>query len=182
MRYILLLIGCLIFIQCDWISTSAKSDTVKEYAPGPMMPINIEKEGTYESLDQIRAEAKALIEHRKETDPYPFTLLTDSYWTWAGFFDGQFFFSDENIQGHWIKFYDNFTYHYGYMADITGAGTYHFRMKDNILIMLDDNTKYQPKELIFSDGGSSIMFGGRPGFQLNNGMQMKMDPHSEKPF
>jgi len=148
---------------------------------GPEMPINTKKTAEFESLEIARRECEALIQHRKGTHPNPMAMLTQTFWTWAGFFNGQEMVHPDRLIGQWIKFEDNFTYSYGYYDDVNGTGIYHYRLDDDALLMLDDNEDIQPKEWALRSNGTAIVLEGRHGFKINNGMQMKMGPNDRRP-
>jgi len=148
---------------------------------GPEMPINIEKTAEYESLAGARRDAEALIQHRIGTHPNPMAMVTSSFWTWAGFFNGSEMVHPDRLTGQWLKFEDDFTYSYGYFNDVNGTGRYHYRIDDDSLIMLDDNEDLQPKEWQLRSNGTAIVLEGRHGFEINNGMQMKLGPKDSRP-
>ena len=171
-----------ILISCGGASNKVSSNpNATSVVPGPEMPINIEKTAEYPSLESVRREAESLIQHRKGTHPNPMAMITQTYWTWAGFFNGQEMVHPDRLLGQWLKFEDNFTYSYGYYDDTNGTGIYHYRIDDDALIMLDDNEEIQPKEWQLRSNGTAIVLEGRHGFQINNGMQMKLGPNDRKP-
>ncbi len=158
-----------------------KNAAASEIVPGPDMPINIQKEGEYESVVQIRHQAAAILEHRTQNDPDPLAMVTAPYWIWGGFFDGKTMIHPKELTGQWLKFEDDFTYSYGWYDDVNGTGRYHYRLDDQSMIMLDDNEDLQPKEWQLQSNGVAIVLIGRHGFQVNNGMQMKLAPRDFRP-
>jgi len=145
------------------------------------MPINLQKSATYASLEEARLQADALIAHRVQNDPDPLSMVTSPYWIWAGFFDGKGMIHPDKLTGQWLKFDEDFTYSYGLYDALNGTGKYHYRLDDGSLIMLDDNEKLQPKEWQLQSNGIAIALIGRHGFEINNGMQMKLAPRDVKP-
>ena len=167
--------------SCGGDGTKVKNENNDDIVPGPEMPINVKKTAEFESLASARRECEALIQHRKTTHPNPMAMITQTYWTWAGFFNGQEMVHPDRLVGQWLKFEDNFTYSYGYFDDINGTGIYHYRLDDDALLMLDDNEKLQPKEWQLRSNGTAIVLEGRHGFKINNGMQMKLGPNDRRP-
>ena len=174
------LISILIF-ACGGNEKPASKIPKVQIVDGPDMPINIQKEANYTSLSEVRGQAIALIQHRIKNDPDPLAMVTNPYWIWAGFFDGNSMTHPNKLTGQWLKFEDDFTYSYGWYDEINGTGTYHFRLDDYSMIMLDDNEDFQPKEFQLQSNGVAIVLIGRHGFEVNNGMQMKLSPSDLRP-
>lgn len=169
-----------LLIACGGEKT-VQNTAANQVVKGPEMPINKEKTGQYKSLDEIRGQAAALIQHRIGTHPNPMAMITSSYWTWAGFYNGEEMVHPDRLTGQWLKYEDDFTYSYGYFGDINGTGRYHYRIDDDSLIMLDDDETIQPKEWQLRSNGTAIVLEGRHGFNINNGMQMKLGPKDSQP-
>ena len=178
--YLIILIAILttVLAGCDLVTSGSSS---AKLVAGPTMPVNIEKEGSYTSLQDVRNDVLNEIKARQKSDAYHFSILTDSYWTFGGFHDGKFMWKEENFRGHWIKFFENFTYEYGFENSTTGRGQYHFRMRDNSLLMLDNDESIQPNELIYQDTGGNIALSGRSAFQMTSNIHMMWEPHAQKP-
>lgn len=171
----------LLFACGDSTTKTPPNPNAKAIVEGPVMPINIKKSAQYESLASARREAQSLIQHRKTTHPNPMAMVTQTYWTWAGFFDGKEMMHPDRLLGQWLKFEDNFSYSYGYYDDVNGTGIYHYRIDDDSLLMLDDDETKQPKEWQLRSNGTAIVLEGRHGFSINNGMQMKLGPNDRRP-
>lgn len=126
-----------------------------------------------------RATAASLIAHRsKEGKAY--AILTSGFWNYQFVFDGREMSKPGDYDGHWIQYKDDFTYDYGIYGDQNGSGKYHYRLDDNMMIMLDDDETVQPKEWQVKHGGEVMVLVGSHGFG-NNGMQMKMLKTPERP-
>ncbi len=171
----------LLFACGDSSKKATSNPNTLAIVAGPEMPINVKKKGDYASVSDVRREAESLIQHRKGTHPNPMAMVTQTYWTWAGFFNGKEMVHPDRLLGQWLKFEDNFTYSYGYYDDVNGTGIYHYRLDDDALIMLDDQEDIQPKEWLLRSNGTAIVLEGRHGFTINNGMQMKLGPNDRKP-
>jgi hypothetical protein len=179
-RFTTLILLLLALNACDSTTKGSKKAGVAVVA-GPDFPINIQKTAKYASIEEARRQAAALIDHRVDKEPKALAMVTSPYWVWGGFFDGQNMIHPDKLKGQWLKFHDDFTYTYGWFDDINGSGRYHYRLDDYSLIMLDDNEEFQPKEWQLQSNGIAIVLIGRHGFEVNNGMQMKLTPKDIQP-
>ena len=176
-RITILVLTMTLIFACNGKKIATPPDsTTSNIVKGPEMPVNTKKTAQYKSLEGARRECESLIQHRKGTHPNPMAMVTQTFWTWAGFFNGKEMVHPDRLLGQWLKFEDNFTYSYGYYDDVNGTGIYHYRIDDDALLMLDDNEELQPKEWQLRSNGTAIVLEGRHGFNINNGMQMKLGP------
>ena len=176
----IVLISALV-VACGGNNKPVSTIPQTQLVEGPDLPINIHKEATYTSLAEVRNQCAALIQHRIKNDPDPLAMVTQPHWIWGGFFDGKEMIHPKELTGQWLKFEDDFTYSYGWYEDVNGTGSYHYRLDDQSILMLDDNDEFQPKEFQLQSNGVAIVLIGRHGFEINNGMQMKLAPRDIRP-
>lgn len=164
-------------------SGSQESDQISSPDPNlKVFPMNIQKGGTFRSLDQIRVQALSIITHRTKEEPDALSMLTYLYWTPEFVYNSGTISKENEYAGHWIKFEDDFTYSYGFGPQTFGKGKYHFRLADKKLYMLDDNVEYEPKVWEVNHSADVIALTGSHEYNVNNGMQMKMIGIATKPI
>lgn len=149
--------------------------------PSKVFPISIQKQGEFDDLDVIRAQARSIIDYRATNGDKPMAMLTYGYWNPEFVFNAGKMSAEGQYEGYWIAFKDDFTYSYGAYDDIMGSGRYHFRLDDKQLIMLDDDVEQEPKVWVANNNGEMMSFVGTHEFGVNNGIQMKMVPMDTRP-
>ena len=162
---ILFLIGFFI-ISCKPNSKSA-SDSDSETTAAQKEPAN----------QEMRNLALSYIQHRSQ-DGKTYAMMTGGFWNYQFVYD-RGMSKPGDYDGHWLKFKDDFSYEYGLWDQTDGTGKYHFRLDDNMLVMLDDDPSNDPKEWEVKYGGDAMVFVGSTGFG-NNGMQIKFGHSIEK--
>lgn len=181
-----------ILIACNQKSGSGESDTQTEavtaaletsYAAhdGEVFPMNIQKGGSFKSVDQIRVQAMGIINHRNQEEPKALAMLTYAFWNPEFVYNAGSISKVGDYEGYWIKFDDDFRYRCGINDKVTGGGRYHFRLEDKSLYMLDDNVEYEPKVWSVNYNGTVIAIAGRQVYKVNNGMQIKLVEMDNKP-
>ncbi len=180
MRISTLLIGIIFLLSCNQNTNTGDSGTFTE-EDALSFPLNMQKGGEYKSLDQIRVQARTIIDHRVSQEEKALAMLTYGYW-WPEFvFNGSTMSSQDQYAGYWLKFNDDFTYNYGLYTKTLGKGKYHFRLDDNSLYMLDDQVAVEPKVWTANHNGEVIALVGSHEYGINNGMQIKMVGLEQKP-
>ena len=176
------LIGMLLLFSIGCNNNSAGETKVTGSTEQALeFPLNIQKGGEFVSLDQIRVQARALIEHRIGQNNKALAMLTTGYW-WPEFvFNSGSMSKVDEYAGHWLKFNDDFSYNYGIYDKTLGTGKYHFRLDDNKLHMLDNNVEFEPKVWQANYNGQVIALVGTHEYGVNNGMQIKMLGLDQKP-
>jgi len=159
-------------------TTSASGEFVKA---DKVFPISIQKGGTYKSLEQIRVQAMTLISDRAKNEPEAFSIITSGYWHPEAVVNGREIHGTGSYEGYWIKFEDDLTYSYGVYGDLLGTGQYHFRLEDETLYMLDSDVEQEPKVWSAKANGRAIALAGLHEYNVNNGIQMKLDRLETKP-
>lgn len=176
----IVLIGSL--MSCDSTPKGTKDEKkISVNQDGLIMPLNIKKGGDYKSLEEIRNQTRALIDHRVEESPEAYSMVTHGYWEPEFVFNAGKMSKENQYLGYWINFEDDFTYSYGLFDKIQGGGRYHFRLEDNTLLMLDNDEEIEPKVWTAQNNGDAMALVGRHDFGINNGMQIKMIPNDERP-
>ena len=75
-----------------------------------------------ELLDQIRVQARAIIEHRISQEENALAMLVEGFW-WPEFvFNSGSMSKPDDYAGYWLKFNDDFTYNYGLYDRTFGKG------------------------------------------------------------
>ena len=166
----------LVFTSCQ----SSTSKVTKEPPPRGF-PLNIQKGGTYRSLDQIRVRALGVIEDRIKKNPKALSMLTYGWWNPEFVYNDQEISGQDTYAGYWLKFEDDFTYQYGYYEQLMGSGKYYFRLDDKSLYMLDSDINSEPKVWTANHNGELMALVGTHEYKINNGMQIKMVPEDAKP-
>ncbi len=144
-------------------------------------PINIQKGGTFTSLGDIRKQAEAIINFRKDKEPKAMAFLTYAFWYPEVAFNNGEFTQVDQFQGYWLKLNDDFTYIFGYYDTAHGSGRYHFRLDDMAMVMLDDNPAFEPKSWKVQHNGEAMVLVGQHEMDVNNGMQIKFLPLDRRP-
>ena len=148
---------------------------------GLVFPVNIQKGGDFQSVDQIRVQARTIIEHRMKEQPDPLAIITTGCW-WPEFVFNAGKMSEVNAyEGYWIKFDEDFTYSYGQYSKTFGKGKYHYKFDDKSLYMLDDDITLEPKVWTANHSIDVMALVGTHQYGVNNGMQIKMISMVEKP-
>lgn len=172
----LFLLGILI-LSCESKGPKVNSDLAEQI----VMPLNIQKGGEFSSLAEIRAQAKALIDSRSSKDDKALSFLTYGFWSPEFVYNDRKMSAVDEYAGIWIDFKDDYGYEYGFYGDVLGTGRYHYRIDDNVLLMLDDNAEKEPKVWRAPYNGDIMALSGTHEFGVNNGMQIKMVPLETKP-
>ena len=159
------------FIACSQNKSSEPNRIIEDTGP---KTVKIDK-----SSPNDRTTAASLIAHRSK-DGEAYAILTSGFWNYQFVFDGREMSKPGDYDGHWVQYKDDFTYDYGIYSEQNGSGKYHYRLDDNMMIMLDDDESVAPKEWQVKHGGQVMVLVGSHGFG-NNGMQMKMLKSNEKP-
>jgi len=172
-----------LLLACGSGASDSKKGLVidKSALPDKIFPIEIQKGGNFESLHEIRMQAKAMIESRIQRHPEPLSMITYDYFLPEFVYNRKFSKTDEYL-GHWIKFGEDFTYQYGYYEATAGTGRYHFRDDDQQMLMLNDNEEYEPKLWQLNTNGVEFVLVGRHEFDVSNGMQIKFLSQTTKPI
>ncbi len=182
-KYLVLLFIPFVFAQVSCKQSNVEGQEQTGRTSGELIfPLNIQKGGSYQSVDQIRAQALTIIDHRIQTDGEPMAMLTFAYW-WPEFvFDGSQMSDIGQYDGYWLKFNEDFTYRYGRDDRIFGNGKYHFTLDSNALIMLDTDIESEPKVWTANYNGRAMALVGTHEYGVNNGMQIKLVALDEEPL
>jgi len=184
-NYLLCALVLGLFMACgSGGSSDTKNELVidKSKLPDQVFPVEIQKGGSFESVQEIRMQAKAMIESRIEKNPDPLAMITHNYFLPEFvLFNPQEISKSGDFQGHWIKFEEDFTYQYGYYEVLAGTGIYHYRIDDEALLLLNDDETLEPKSWALRTNGMAFALSGRHDFGVNNGMQIKLEIQSTKP-
>lgn len=170
-----------LFLVCLFVACQQGEKVNQVDAGASVIPINIQKGGEYESLQQIRSQASALIDYRIEQEGDPYSMITYGYWYPEFVWNRGSMSKVDEYLGHWIKFEEDFSYSYGYYDKKAGSGRYHFRLDDKAMIMVDDNDEMEPKFWIANHNGEAMALVGQHDLGINNGMQIKMLPLDNRP-
>ena len=165
--------------SCD--NTGKKSNPLTE---DEINPVNIQKGGKFSefsSVQDIRNQARTLLNYRIENGGPPLSMITYAWWYPEVCYNEQKFSKELAYVGHWLKFEEDFSYTYGIYDRTTGGGRYHYRLDDSQLIMLDNDPEMEPKVWDAKNNGEIMPFVGTHTFDVNNGMQIKMIPLDERP-
>ncbi len=165
--------------QTETVTAALKTEY--EAHNGDVFPMNIQKGGSFKSVDQIRVQAMGIINHRVKEQPKALAMLTYAYWNPEFVYNAGSISGVGDYDGHWIKFDDDFRYRHGINDKVTGGGRYHFRLEDKSLYMLDDNVEYEPKVWTVNYNGSVMAIVGTHEYKVNNGMQIKLVEMDNKP-
>ena len=177
-RIILAMMAFFSLLACKNDNTVNKSRATPE---GIINPLNIQKGGEFTSVADIRASAKAMIDHRISNDPKALSFLTYAFWMPEFVYNKGSISGLDKYLGHWLDFKEDFSYDYGYYDLLLGTGRYHFRLDDNMMIMLDDDPDLEPKFWKAPYNGEIMALVGTHELGINNGMQIKMIPIDTKP-
>jgi len=167
--------------SCDSGNKADDKDLAKLDPATETFPFEIQKGGEFKTVDQIRMQAKSIIQNRIKQNPEPLSMLTFGYHIPEFVFDGSKMSKPDQYLGHWIDFKEDFTYEYGYYGQVSGSGIYHFRLDDEALMTLNDDESYEPKSWKVNSNGEALAIVGEHTFEVNNGMQIKMVPADSKP-
>lgn len=124
-------------------------------------------------IDNNRNHAFHLIDNRSKSEG-AYSVVTDGYWMYEGIFSGGG--KPKPVEeGYYLKFNEDFSYYYGFKAEVHGGGRYHltYNSEDPKMIMLDNNPHKTPEEwtVKLSDGFMVIIGSSYFG---NNFKQMKL--------
>ena len=180
-NYLLCILVLGLFMACG--TSDSKNGLVRDKSklPVQVFPAEMQKGGSFESVQEIRIQAKAMIESRIEKNPDPLAMITTDYFLPEFVFNGKEMSKTGEYQGHWIKFEENFTYQYGYYDALTGTGIYHYRIDDEAMLLLNDDETFEPKSWTLLSNSLAFALVGRHDFGVNNGMQIKLETQSTKP-
>ena len=182
-NYLLLISAFGLLVACNSGASSSKNGLVidKSRLPDKVFPLEIQKGGSFNSLQEIRVQARAMIDSRIEKQPEALAMITYDYFLPEFVFNGKEMSKHDEYLGYWIKFEDDFTYQYGYYDALAGTGIYHFRMDDEAILLLNDDETLEPKSWTLRTNGTAFALVGRHDFAVNNGMQIKLLTQSGKP-
>jgi hypothetical protein len=182
-NYLLSIIVFGLLVACNSGASGSKKDQVidKSALPDKVFPLEIQKGGSFESVQEIRMQAKAVIESRISKDPDPLAMITHDYFLPEFVFNGKEMSKRDEYMGYWIKFDEDFTYKYGYYDALAGTGIYHYRNDDEAMVLLNDDEELEPKSYILRTNGRAFALVGRHDYGVNNGMQIKLETQSTKP-
>ncbi len=145
------------------------------------IPVNIQRGGKFESLEEIRLQAKATWDLRKSQENEAYSMITYGYLTPEFVFNKGEMSKAGEYEGFWMDFKEDFSYEYGYYDETLGGGIYHLRLDDLALLMLDNNEEMEPKVFQANSNGLAMSFSGRHDFGVNNGLNMKLMTLDKKP-
>ncbi len=182
-NYLLCILAFGLFVACNSGASGAKKGLVidKSLLPDKVFPAEIQKGGKFTSVQEIRNQAKAMIDSRIQKEPDPLAMITHDYFLPEFVFNGKEMSKLDEYLGYWIKFEEDFTYQYGYYGALAGTGIYHYRNDDEAMLMLNDDETLEPKSWVLRTNGRAFALVGRHDFGVNNGMQIKLDTQSSKP-
>lgn len=182
-NYLLCIIAFGLFVACDSGASGSKKALVidKSKLPDKVFPVEIQKGGSFTSVQEIRVQAKAMIESRIQKEPDPLAMITHDYFLLEFVFNGKEMSKVDEYMGYWMKFEEDFTYQYGYYDALAGTGIYHYRNDDEAMLMLNDDETLEPKSWVLRTNGRAFALVGRHDFGVNNGMQIKLDTQPNKP-
>jgi hypothetical protein len=178
---VLFFVGISIMISLGCQNSKANADKVVKSKQGSEFPINIPVGGTFQDLDILRKQVRALIDYRIKQNPDPLAFITYAYWYPEFVASGGKVSAEHKYLGYWLKFNDDFTYTYGKYDEIHGSGHYHFRLDDDNMLMVDDDPSIEPKIWQANHNGEAIALVGQHDYGMNNGIQMKMIPLDARP-
>lgn len=152
-----------LFSSCD--STSFDADALKEKQS---FPFNTPKAKEDVSLPHLRQTINKLIIDRQATIKEDLFDLTYYYITPQYFSNMSKIDASINYNGFWIKFDNNYTFKYGKYEKVIGSGIYHYSTTSQLLIMLDDDEKIEPKMFTVKSNSEFINMMGRPIIIIRN--------------
>ncbi len=133
------------------------------------------------NVDTLRLAAKKILDFRIKEENDPQSIMDVGVWKYDGIFSDGKFLQKEEVEGRWIDFDDNWTYAYGDATGIKGKGKYHFRLKDNIMIMLDDDSTKKPNEYEIKLVNDAMVMMGKMTYS-DGGYQSKLTKIKERPI
>ncbi len=131
-------------------------------------PVNVPIE-----VKELRDQAIATIDFRKQEEPKPASVLLAFPWGYEFIFEKQKMSEKGEHQGRWIHFKDNGTYNYGYYEKEEGTGTFHHSYKNMRLLMVDDDPTKMPLHYETKFGSEIMILVGQRDYKTN-GVQMKL--------
>lgn len=162
-------------------ASAAGATKLSQPVNGKVFPLSIQKGGSYRSLDQIRVQARTIIDHRIEQSDKALAMMTHTYWYPEFVYNGKEMSKVDEYKGYWIKYGDDFRYQYGQYGKVFGEGRYHFRLEDKSLYMLDDDIEQEPKVWTVNYNGEAMAYVGVHEYKISNGMQLKFLAVGEQP-
>lgn len=168
------------FLACNQQAKKSQSFTPPT-TEDLIFPLNIQKGGTFTSLEQIRAQARTIIDHRIEQEPEALAMLTSTHWWPEYVFNAGSISKEGHYDGYWLRFDEDFKYQYGQYQHLFGEGKYHFNLDSKSLIMLDSDVDSEPKVWTANYNGQAIALVGTHEYGVNNGMQIKLVSIDEQP-
>lgn len=174
MRYIIVL---LLLISFGWTGCEEKVEVVstpEEYKKKLVFPFNTPKIRDGVDLQDVRSRVKNVIKARQKAINDDLFDLTYYYITPFGFDNNRKRAGPENFVGLWLKFEKDFTYTYGRYEELIGSGIFHFTDKEELLLMLDDDPKVEPKFFSALSNSEFYNFIGRPINFIDDGKGVRM--------
>ena len=165
----------LILLSCNPSNSSSGSDNIPT-SEDKIFPLTIQKGGNTMPLEQIRAQARTLIDHRIQTGTEALSMLTSGFWWPEYVFNKGSISAQGHYDGYWLDFKEDFSYEYGKYSTRYGGGKYHYSLDNSYLIMLDNDVALEPKVWQANYNGQAIALVGRHEYGINNGMQIKLVP------
>lgn len=124
-------------------------------------------------IDNNRNHAFHLIDSRSKSEG-AYSAFTDGYWMYEGIFSGGG--KPKPVkEGFYLKFNEDFSYYYGFKAEVHGGGRYHitYNADEPKLILLDNNPLKVPEEFTAKTSDGFLVLVGSSYFG-NNHKQMKL--------
>jgi len=125
-------------------------------------------------IDNNRNHAFHLINKRSENEG-AYSAFTEGFWMYEGIFVGGG--KPKPVEeGHYLKLNEDFSYYYGFKAEVHGGGRYHITYNTDAepkMIMLDNNPLKTPEEWTVKNSDGFVVLIGSNYFG-NNHRQMKL--------
>ncbi len=132
-------------------------------------------------LEQTRIKTVELLKNLHQRNPRADEDLIFGYWAIEHVFQDEKITSHWMKEGHWIKFFSDFTYQIGIMDDVVTLGSYFYDKEGMMLIMRDAQSDQQPKAWRMSIQGTDASMVGRPILGVTNSKQIKLTGIYKRP-
>lgn len=159
----------LLILGVCWFLTAQQSIL---HSPSPFVKSNYAEYDT--DMNGAREIAEKTIDKLKNQYPTPDEDLTFGYWQLQHVFEEGEITSHWQDEGHWVKFYKDFTYQIGVNNEIVTLGSYFFLPSEKYLVMLDAQNDQQPKAWRMALEGTDATMIGRDIAGVTNGLQIKL--------
>lgn len=166
---------CLCAILSYCCNSDKNSDNNSKIAESTVIAQKPEKE-----LDpKMRSQALAVLDFRIKNDPTSYAIIEAGVLNYLFVYNGREMSKKDEYTGNWIDFKPDFTYDYGKNDQTTGGGRYHYSMKKNQLVMVDNSRDQNPQEWDIKTGGDVIIMIGTKTYG-NNAFQIKLERSDDR--